>query len=177
MRCYDPKNISFPRYGALGVVVCERWRNFELFVADMGIRPAGMTLDRWPNRKGNYEPGNCRWSTPKQQVENSSIPIMIEFQGKTQCISDWAKELGIRQSLLSWRIRKGWPLGRALCANVRQRSRGEQQASPKLNDEAVRYIRSSPLSSRALGSMFRVSKSVILDVKHFVTWKQVSANP
>lgn len=70
-RCLNPNHAEYSRYGAKGVTVCDRWKDsFETFLADMGERPAGKTIDRFPNKTGNYEPGNCRWATPEEQSQN-----------------------------------------------------------------------------------------------------------
>lgn len=76
-RCGNPKERAFKYYGGCGVSVCGRWKSFENFLADMGSRPQGRTLDRWPNNAGNYEPGNCRWATMKQQRHNRRIKPLI----------------------------------------------------------------------------------------------------
>lgn len=69
-RCRNPVNTNYYRYGGEGVQVCDRWLDFRNFLEDMGPRPEGKTLDRYPNPYGNYEPGNCRWATPKEQANN-----------------------------------------------------------------------------------------------------------
>jgi len=70
-RCRNPNVKSYRYYGAKGVAVCERWLSFQAFFADMGERPAGRSLDRI-NPNGNYEPGNCRWSTYAEQARNKT---------------------------------------------------------------------------------------------------------
>jgi len=69
-RCSDPNRVSWPNYGGRGIRVCERWNDFRHFLADMGPRPSPRhSLDRI-NNDGNYEPGNVRWATARQQVKN-----------------------------------------------------------------------------------------------------------
>lgn len=71
MRCFNPNDPAYARYGGRGITMCARWRDsFENFLADMGERPEDRTLDRFPDNDGNYEPGNCRWATRKQQTAN-----------------------------------------------------------------------------------------------------------
>lgn len=70
-RCTNPKATGYKYYGGRGIKVCDRWRgDFLSFLADMGERPPGLSIDRYPDNDGNYEPGNCRWATAKQQVAN-----------------------------------------------------------------------------------------------------------
>ena len=69
-RCTNPKSTAWEYYGGRGIKVCERWLLFENFLADMGERPEGKSIDRFPDQNGNYEKDNCRWATQKEQLEN-----------------------------------------------------------------------------------------------------------
>jgi hypothetical protein len=77
-RCQNANHPSYFRYGGRGISVCERWLKFENFLADMGERPRGKTLDRYPDNNGNYEPGNCRWATPSEQSSNRRARVVTE---------------------------------------------------------------------------------------------------
>jgi hypothetical protein len=68
-RCTNPKSEQYRWYGARGILICERWRKFENFLADMGERPPGLTIDR-KDSNGHYEPGNCRWASKTVQASN-----------------------------------------------------------------------------------------------------------
>lgn len=89
-RCHSPSNKTYPRYGALGVAVCDEWRhNFAAFFAELGPKPAGSTLDRIDGTRG-YEPGNCRWSTPKEQSNNLKNNRFVIVAGERLTIRDAA---------------------------------------------------------------------------------------
>jgi hypothetical protein len=109
-RCEKPEKHNYKYYGGRGIKVCDRWQHFEHFVADMGERPAGMTLDRI-DTNGNYEPANCRWAAKATQANNTRANRLIEFKGETKTLSNWAREYGLttatvwnRLSVLCWTV-------------------------------------------------------------------------
>lgn len=96
-RCYNPTDHNYSRYGNRGITVCDEWRNsFESFLrwATSNGYHEGLTLDRIDN-DGNYCPNNCRWVTTSVQNNNRSVSINITYNGKTQNLSEWCKELNL----------------------------------------------------------------------------------
>ena len=88
-RCFNPNDDHFARYGGAGITMCERWRqSFPAFLKDMGERPEGTTLDRYPDPLGDYKPGNCRWATPKQQSNNRSSNRLVNVAGEAFTVAE-----------------------------------------------------------------------------------------
>lgn len=121
-RCENPNRRAFPRYGGRGIKVCERWRtDAAAFAADMGPRPSPQhTVDRWPDKDGDYEPGNCRWATPTEQARHTRRNVLLTFNGETLCAAEWAERVGVNQKLIQKRIKKGWPAERVLAVPERR---------------------------------------------------------
>lgn len=86
--------------------MCERWSNsFENFLADVGERPAGMTIDRI-NPDGMYEPGNCRWASPKQQANNRRNNVWVEHEGELMTMAQYAEAIGMSYSGATKKIKR-----------------------------------------------------------------------
>lgn len=116
-RCDNPKSKDYENYGGRGITVCARWKNFEAFLADMGERPAGKTLER-REVNGNYEPNNCMWATPAEQSGNKRNTRWVEVAGARVCLAEAARKLGWSGSGLAGRLDK-MPLCEALIPNPR----------------------------------------------------------
>jgi hypothetical protein len=86
--------------------VCERWRNLSNFVADMGARPSPQhSIDRYPDKNGDYEPGNVRWATPTEQANNTRSNRLLTAFGKTQTVAEWGRETGLGHDIIEQRVR------------------------------------------------------------------------
>jgi hypothetical protein len=107
-RCKDRRFPAYANYGARGIKVCPEWKLFRTFCRDMKASWfQGATIERKDNN-GNYEPGNCRWATRKEQNRNSRHNRMWEFEGVIMCISEWAENIGISGSVVRSRLCRGY---------------------------------------------------------------------
>lgn len=123
-RCYCKSQTDYPYYGARGIKVCDEWKNDFLSFYNWAMSNGyhdDLTLDRI-NNDGNYESSNCRWVTMKTQANNRRNGRYLTAFGKTQHISDWAKEIGIDRRTLKKRIDcLGWPIEKALSTPIKRR--------------------------------------------------------
>lgn len=105
-RCNNPENPAFHNYGGRGISVCERWRKFDTFYADMAPRPSGFTIDRIDN-DGPYAPDNCRWADRVTQGRNRRGNVLITYESETLTIEGWAERLDLPSQRLWHRINRG----------------------------------------------------------------------
>jgi hypothetical protein len=114
-RCSSSTTPQYHRYGGRGIKVCERWKiqsprgqGFRNFKSDLGPRPKGYSLER-VNNDGNYTPENCKWVPREQQYRNRCSNVWIEFMGVRMIAKDWARETGVREDVITKRLRRGVP--------------------------------------------------------------------
>jgi hypothetical protein len=116
-RCRNPRTKQYEDYGGRGIAVCERWKlpkiGFHNFVADMGQRPDGYTLDRIDNSQG-YSPENCRWASKKEQQRNQRGTRKVTIEGKEYVAADLAERAGIKTDAIVIRAQRGLTLEQVL---------------------------------------------------------------
>lgn len=120
-RCCNENHKSYHHYGGRGIKVCDRRLNsFENFIVDMGLRPGKhFELDRKENN-GNYEPGNCRWTTCTINQRNKRTNPLITYKNETKTASEWSEITGIACNVIANRIaRYNWSVERALTEPAR----------------------------------------------------------
>ena len=103
-RCANKRNKNYPSYGGRGITVCERWNDYSNFVADMGERPPGRSIDRIDN-DGPYSPENCRWATKIEQANNVRRTKFLTLYGETKPLAEWARLYGLKYHTLYQRVR------------------------------------------------------------------------
>ncbi len=136
-RCENPKNVKYHHYGARGIKVCERWRNFQSFYADMGLRPSPKhTLERLDNELG-YEPKNCAWATKSQQNYNKRDNHLVTYRGQIMPLgmAILKSGSGVNRSTIQGRLGRGWSTDAAIDTpvdpNVQTPFTGQRHPSAK----------------------------------------------
>lgn len=118
-RCYNPNNTRYKNYGGRGIIVCDKWKySFINFYLDMG-ESNNLTIDRI-NVNGNYEPSNCRWSTPKIQARNRTNNVFYTYKKQTKCVGEWCELLKMPTSTFYNRIKRGWSIDKIIETPIRK---------------------------------------------------------
>lgn len=116
-RCENPNDSRYKDWGGRGIKVDQRWKSFENFLADMGVKPEGKSIDRI-NNDGDYTKGNCKWSSNKEQSYNRRSNVLLIAQGKTLTLHEWSVITGIDEETIRARVKRGWTHEKALTSPV-----------------------------------------------------------
>jgi hypothetical protein len=106
-RCHREDDPKYHYYGGRGIVVCDRWHDVRNFVADLKDRPDGLTIDRI-DVNGNYEPGNVRWATRKQQQRNRRCNRLVDIDGDVRTLIEWSEISAVSYTTIAHRLHRGW---------------------------------------------------------------------
>lgn len=127
-RCLNPHAANYERYGALGIGVCDEWKDsyqaFENWARNNGYSE-NLTIDRINSQK-DYSPNNCRWATAKTQANNRRSNRFFTRDGITKSAKEWSQCISIPYEVMMQRIRKGWDIEKAMTVPVAHRSRRKQ---------------------------------------------------
>jgi len=124
-RCCNPNHPNYKNYGGRGITICEAWRDFRRFAADMGERPTGYTIERTDN-DGGYTPENCKWATCIEQHRNTRANRFIEYRGRKITVAELAEIAGLKHSTVTRRLNNGWSVEDAATVGLRERNRWTQ---------------------------------------------------
>lgn len=159
-RCIDSSDLNYKNYGGRGIKICERWHDFRNFIADMGGRPKGLTLDRI-NNDGDYEASNCRWANWKEQARNTRNNIWVEINGIRMLQCEAARTIGVADTTIGRRANAGKPLT-------------ETRPTGKLNAAQAREIRAraiQPSCDAPLGIEFGISRMAVSAIRRGLHWR------
>lgn len=134
-RCFNRKNEKYSDYGGRGITMCEEWSNdFRTFLRDMGECPDGLTLER-DDVNGNYEPGNCRWATPKEQVNNRRKTLRVEGHP----LVDFAAKTGIAYKRIHYRMKRHGETAQQAVEWFKRRRSSQSNKRSQSHSEKRRY--------------------------------------
>ncbi len=175
-RCTNPRAKSWSRYGGRGISVCERWNDFENFLADMGPKPTPQHSIEREDNNGDYEPGNCHWAKGKEQRDNRRVTRWIEVRGERRTITDWSDLTGISRSALRARLNLGWSVERALFEPVSasHQQRGKPKKLARGDVLAIRTRAAHGEKPCDLAREFGVSESAIKQIVLRRVWRDVA---
>lgn len=167
-RCLNKKVPEYKHYGGRGISICDRWReSFENFIADMGSRPSALhSIDRIDNN-GNYEPSNCRWSTQKEQTNNTRANRKVLIDSETKNMTQWADSIGIKKEIIFKRLKRGISGKRLLEAPFAPKTfvfNGVEATIPEWS--AATGIQSTTLYWRINKQQWPLEKALTLGAKH-----------
>ncbi len=121
-RCSRASHRQFEGYGGRGISVCERWRDFSSFLADVGLRPSPeLSLHRIDNKLGYFK-SNVKWATTEEQHDNTRRNVMLEFRGQIKTITKHSEDNGLNYYAVYARLKNGWTVDRALSTPLQKRS-------------------------------------------------------
>lgn len=172
-RCNCPSATHFNHYGGRGIKVCDAWsgrEGFATFARDMGTRPSPThSIDRI-DVNGNYEPGNCRWATNRDQCRNKRTTHILTHEGESLCVTDWAAKRGWKVEVIHTRLRLGWSVEKTLSEPVKPRT---------FTPEMIAKIKSKlPGRSGAdVAREFGVSRQIISQIRTGKIYADVPACP
>lgn len=130
-RCNNPRNKRYASYGGRGITICERWKVFENFFADMGEVPEGLSLERRDNNLG-YTPENCKWGTLEEQMNNTRRNRYFEYRGQKLTAPQIARLCGLPIEVVRRRLLTGWDIERAVTQPVDEKFwRNRQRIHPR----------------------------------------------
>lgn len=132
-RCLNPNDPAFRNYGGRGIELCDEWKHSFMSFYSWAMKNGyqdDLTIDR-KDTDGNYEPGNCTWSTRKEQQNNLRNNTSFVFKGKRQTIHQWAAEINISPRTLQSRVRYGWSTERLLTTPPDPRFRAKDKEASR----------------------------------------------
>ena len=114
-RCTNPNDHAYRFYGGRGITVCKRWLDsFEAFFEDMGPKPPGKSIDRFPDKNGPYMKSNTRWATATEQARNTRRNVTLTLNGESLLLCEWALRTKMTVGTIKHRLKKGWSVEKAL---------------------------------------------------------------
>ena len=171
-RCYNINQKSFAHYGGRGIFVDPRWHRkagFEAFVADMGERPEGASIDRIDN-EGPYSPENCRWATQMEQAKNKRNNRWLTANGVTKHMTEWSRDLGCTPTAIWRRLRDGMTEQDAATLPIPKRPNSKLAEA-----DAIYVVETYPsMTAQAIATKLGVSKKSVLNILHGKTFADVT---